>query len=42
MHIIKLIKDEISQILAILFNRYLQDGIFPDVLKMSKIITIKK
>ena len=33
MHIIKQIKDEISPILAILFNKCLQVGLFPDDLK---------
>ena len=42
MHIIKQIKDEISPILAILFNKYLQVGLFPDDLKISKIIPIYK
>ena len=35
MHIIQQIKDEVSQMFAILFNRCLQVGIFPDVFKIS-------
>ena len=42
MHIIKQIKDDISPILAILFNKCLQVGLFPDDLKISKIIPIYK
>ena len=42
MHIIKQIKDEISPILAILFNKCLHVGLFPDDLKISKIIPIYK
>ena len=42
MYIIKQIKDEISPILAILFNKCLQVGLFPDDLKISKIIPIYK
>ena len=33
MHIIKQIKEEISTILAILFNKCLQFGLFPDDLQ---------
>ena len=42
MHIIKQIKDEISPILALLFNKCLQVGLFSDDLKISKIIPIYK
>ena len=35
-------KVEISPILAILFNKCLQIGLFPDDLKISKIIPIHK
>ena len=39
MQLIKVIKNKLSPLLTIIFNRCLNDGIFPDALKIAKVKT---
>ena len=42
MRLIKLIKNRVSPLLTIIFNRCLNYGIFPDAFKIVKVIPIYK
>ena len=42
MQLIKLIKNEISPLLTIICNRFLNDGIYPDAFKIAKVIPLYK
>ena len=42
MRLIKLVKNELSPLLTIIFNRCLNDGIFPISFKIAKVIPLYK
>ena len=42
LHVIKLVKDQITPGLVIIFNKSISEGVFPEILRTAKVITIYK